>query len=67
MTLDIVRVEGLKVPEPYLMEIHQNGHDLARIQLPVSPSLPCSTCQQFTLPLWEKLLAEIIDVAEQFE
>ncbi len=49
------------------MDMHQDGHDLTRIQLPASASLSRATCQQFTLQLGKKLLAEIIDVTEQFE
>ena len=65
--LDVLRVVRLKCPVLALVEVDQDRHDFAVAQLPFSFSMCCAVAEAFGDGFEFALLAEIIDMAEQFQ
>jgi hypothetical protein len=62
--LDVVRLE---VPILALVEMDQDRHEFALAQFTCSFSMDTSIMETLTCPFWRALLAEIIDMAVQFQ
>ena len=67
MRLDVLRVKRLKGSVLALMEVDQEGHDFAVTQFACSVSMRCPILQAQGGRFELVLLAEIIDMAEQFQ
>jgi hypothetical protein len=62
--LDVI---ALEVPIMGLMEIDDDGHDLAHTQFALAQALLAAIAEQAFLPFGQEDLAEIIYIDEQFE
>lgn len=65
LSVYLLQIVGFEVAVGGLMEANQNRHDFAEAQTPRAMALSQSISQQLLLPDRFKLLAEIIDGAQQ--
>ena len=67
MTLDILGVIGFERSIMGLMKQDHNGHEFAGVHLGRAQALSLSRRQQCVVPVWCKLLPEIVYGTKQFE
>jgi len=67
MGLNIFRVIGFEVSVMGLMKMNDQRHNLAHMQLCRSQASSFTTGELFFFPYGQEDLAEIIDMAEQFD